>query len=115
MKRILAVVLVGALIFASGCTLTSTADQFNGLTDMQGEKVMHQNTTNIALHLLFREPLVHDASLQATVDDFTSEAKANGASHVRIVQSSKCTYWWILPPISFIVHPVVANVAGDAK
>ncbi len=32
-----------------------------------------------------------------------------------IVQSSTCCYWWILPPISFVVQPVVGNVAGDTR
>ena len=50
-----------------------------------------------------------------TVSDFTKAAKAKGAGKVRIVQSNKHTMWYILPPISFIIHPVISNVAGDAK
>jgi hypothetical protein len=30
------------------------------------------------------------------------------------VQSEVYTYWWILPPISFFIQPVVSNAAGDA-
>ena len=115
MKRLLALVLAGTLAFTVGCTMTKKATDFNGLTDLDGRQVMHQSTTNVAVHLLFKRPLVHDATLQRTVADFTAEADSSGASGVRIVQSSKKTYWWVLPPISFVVHPVVTNVAGDVE
>ena len=115
MKRFLTVMLLGAFVLAAGCSMTNKATEFNGVTDLEGDEVVHQSTKNVAIHLLFKKPLVYDASLQKTVDDFTQVAKENGASRVRIVQSQKSTYWWVLPPFSFVVHPVVTNVAGDVK
>ena len=32
----------------------------------------------------------------------------------RVFSKNMTTYWWILPPISFLIQPVVANAAGDA-
>jgi hypothetical protein len=113
MRKALAV--LGIAMLAAGCTFTTRAADFSGLTDFEGEQVAHQSTTNVAVHLLMKDPLWGDASLENTVAEFTAAAKGAGASQTRIVQSSTCCYWWVLPPISFVVHPVVGNVAGDTR
>ena len=81
-----------------------------------GEKIFSGLRFYIALHLLFGvgKPLAGNATLEKTVDDFTAAAKAVGAQKVRIVQSSKTALWFIFPPVSFFITPVISNVAGDA-
>jgi len=113
MRRI-ASVMVFAIVVAvmAGCSTTQKARNFNGLVTPEGKKAVHLNTSNIAIDLLFK-PLVGDASLEKTVSDMTLEAKAMGASEVRIVQSRSTRLWFIFPPISFIIHPVIGNVAAD--
>ena len=115
MKKLSVLGLALVCLVASGCTMTSRATNYNGVKDFDGNKVTHVNTTNVAVHLLFKDPIWGNATLQQTMSDFTKEAKAGGASQVRVVQSDTTTYWWILPPISFIIHPVVGNVAGDSR
>ena len=115
MRKVCVLLFAVALVLAVGCSTTSKATDFNGLTDLHGQKVMHLNTSNVAIHLLFKDPILSDATLQQTVSDLTREAKEAGASQVRVVQSDTTTLWWILPPISFIVHPVLANAAADAR
>ena len=100
--------------FLTGCSMTSTAKNFNSLPGADGQPVEYVSTTNVALHLLFSTPVVGNATLEQTVADFTKMAKDDGASKVRITQSDKTTLWWIFPPFSFIVQPVITNVAGDA-
>ena len=104
------------MLLISGCGSTSQAKNFNGLSTPDGNAVAHMSTTNIALHLLFGsgKPLVGDASLEKTVGDFTAAAKAAGAQKVRIVQSTKTALWFLFPPVSFFITPVISNVAGDA-
>lgn len=114
MRKLVAVAVVSLMALSLGCSMTGKATEFNGLKDFQGKTVTHLNTTNIAIHLLFSKPLIGDATLQKTVSDFTLQAKDGGAQQVRIVQSSKRSLWWLLPPITFIVQPVITNVAGDA-
>jgi len=114
MRTLALVVLAILLVAGAGCTMTKTADNFNGLTTFDGKTPTHINTTNYAIHLLFTRPLVGNATLQQTVADFTAAAKAAGASRVRIVQSRPMVLWFIFPPITFIVQPVITNVAGDA-
>ena len=115
MKRLIASVAVCVLIAAAGCSMTSKAATFNGMVDSQGDAVVHLNTTNVAVHLLFDKPLWGDATLDKVVSDLTAAAKAGGGSKVNIVQSDTTTLWWILPPISFVVQPVIANAAADVK
>ncbi len=110
MRAIFLVALVVAAVVVSGCSMTSSA---RNVPAEQGT-VTHLNTTNIAVHLLFKKPVLGDASLQNTMDCCEMEMKDMGASRLRVVQSSKCTYWWLLPPITFVVHPVISNVAADA-
>lgn len=113
MRNVLCIGLLLAFAVLSGCSMTSQATDFNGLATPDGSAT-HVSTTNVAVHLLFDRPVVGDASLQQIVADHTAAVKQAGASKVRIVQSNVTTYWWILPPISFVVHPVVSNVASDA-
>ncbi len=103
-----------ALMMAlTGCSSTKTASNFNGVGTPDGAAV-HQSTSNIALHLLAgKQPLAGDASLEATVNDFTAAAKAHGASKVRIVQSKSTAWWFIFFPFTLLVTPVTSNVAGD--
>ncbi len=102
------------LVF-SGCSSTKAARNFNGLPTTEGNAV-HLSTSNIALHPLFGTGagVAGDASLEKTVSDFTEAAKAEGASKVRIVQSSRRAWWFVFPPVSFFITPVTSNVAGDA-
>jgi hypothetical protein len=114
MKKLVAMLALVALLGAMGCAFTSKATEFNGLPDCHGKKITHVNTTKVALHLLFKDPLVGDATIQSTVAEWSAQCKAAGASQVRIVQSHKKTYWWLLFPITLVINPVVTNVAGDA-
>jgi len=97
-----------------GCSSTTVCKNFSGLSTTNGDPVAHLNTTNIALHLLMKKPLKGDATLEKTVEDFTAAAKGEGASKVRIVQSSQNKLWWVLFPFTIVITPVISNVAGDA-
>lgn len=100
---------------ATGCSSTKTSSSWNGLGTPDGTPVAHVSTSNMALHFLFgRDPIVGNASLDQTVNDYTAAVKATGASKTRIVQSSSRAWWFVFPPFSFFVTPVTSNVAGDA-
>lgn len=112
MSGLALVIIIGNL---SGCSSTRAAKNFNGLTTPDGNPNAHISTSNVGLHLFFGgTPLVGDATLEQTVKDFTAQAKATGASKVRIVQSDVTRWWLIFPPISFLFTPVTSNVAGEA-
>lgn len=115
MQGMLAHVSVICSLLLSGCALTSTAPNFNGLKNFDGsEAPVHINLTKAAVHFAVVLPFVGDASLDGTVEEFTKAAKKVGADRVRIVQSGETTLWWIFPPFSFLFTPKFTNVAGDA-
>jgi hypothetical protein len=114
MRYALYFVVIAALCSVMGCSMTSTARDYSGLDIPEGSPKMHVNTTNVAIHWLFSSPMVGDATLTGVVKDCTAAAKLHGATKIRLVQSEVYTYWWILPPISFFIQPVVSNAAGDA-
>ena len=97
------------------CVSHSTATEFHGVAGVRGVPVEYQTTTSYAIHGLFVFPLIGDARKASVVDAFAEEAAARGASRQRIAQTSSFTYWFILPPISFFVHPVVTSIEGDVE
>ena len=98
----------------SACSLTQEAKHFNGLTTPSGSPATYQVTTNYALHLLFGwKPLLGNASVDRTIGDFTAAARKQGGSRFRVADRSCTAYWIILPPISFVLTPVICEVGGD--
>lgn len=114
MRTTVAAVAALALAAAAGCSMTSSAKDFSGLSTPDGQAIAHVNTTNYAIHLLIKDPLVGNASLERTVAEMTAQAKRMGAGKVRVVTSRSSTLWYILPPFSFVIHPVITSVAADA-
>ena len=110
---IVGLVVVCFIAFCSGCSRTRMASDFSGLSTPDGKAIAHLNTSNFAIHILGSQPFVGDATLDTTVGDFTREARVLNAGKVRIVQSRVSTWWFILPPVSFVLTPVCSNVAGD--
>jgi len=103
------------LLFLPACVSHTRATEFHGVNGMRGVPVEYQTTSSWALNGLFVFSLVGDASKERTIDAFTQEAAARGSQRVRITQTSSTTYWFILPPISFLIHPVHTTVEGDVE
>ncbi|MFT4538068.1 MAG: hypothetical protein ACI841_002076 [Planctomycetota bacterium] len=101
-------------LFAS-CSTHSHMTKFNGVNGLRGEPVEYQSTSTWALHFLFAFGVAGDASKGNTISEFTKEASARGGTRVRIAETSSSTYWWIFPPISFLLHPVQTTVNGDVE
>lgn len=116
MKRVLSLslTLAVAVMLCSSCAMTRSATNFNGLSTPDGKPIAHLSTSHIALHLLMDKPLAGDASLEATVADFTRAAKDMKATKVDIVQSSVDSWWYLLPPFTIVLTPMTSNVAGNA-
>ena len=106
--------LVFVMGVGAGCTITDTAADLRGIKGVDGDKLMHINTRNYAVNLFMTTPMWGDASLNTTVRAFADEAKKNGATKVRIVQSDESVMWYFPPLLGFIFTPVYSSVAGDA-
>ena len=115
LRRPLLGALAAALPLFASCVSHSVATEFHGVAGIRGVPVEYQTTTAWALHGLFIFPLLGDARKASVIDAFTEEAAAKGASRTRITQTSSFTYWFILPPLSFFIHPVSATIEGDIE
>lgn len=111
--------LTGALalalvLFASNaCSLTSVAKDFNGTITPDGSPRVYLNTTNYAVHLgMGYYPVLGNATVEGSVDAFTKEARKNGGTRNAITNMSANNLWYIFPPFTFIITPVVADTYG---
>jgi len=114
MRRIAIVMLVLVMGVAAGCSISDKAVDLRGIKGVDGDKLMHINTRNWAINLFMVKPIIGDATLNTTVQKFADEAKKEGATKVRIVQSTEVVMWYFPPILGFIFTPVYSNVAGDA-
>lgn len=104
-----------ALFWLSGCASHTHASKFNGVAGIRGEPVEYQQTNTWAIHALWIYPLIGDASIENTVNEFSLEAKKHGATRINIEETSSFTYWFIFPPFSFVVHPVNTTIGGNVE
>ena len=104
------------LVVSSACATTHTHSVlYNGVDGIRGVPVEYQSTTRYALHFLFIFGIFGDAGQDATVDAFTKEASSRGAKRISIKQSESTIYWYVLPPLSFLIQPVTRTVYGEVE
>ena len=114
MFRLLIAVL--GLTFLTACATSHTHSiAYNGVPGIRGETVEFQSTTRYALHFLFIFGIFGDAGQSPTVEAFTEEASSRGAKRIQITQYESDTYWYIFPPLSFLIHPVATTVYGEVE
>lgn len=112
--RVLTVLAVAAL-FLGACSTTSVASKFNGGVTPQGRPKAYLNTTNYALHVLFGyRPVLGDASVEGSVDEFTKEARQRGSATTEITNMRATNLWWVFPPFTFILTPMISDTYGYA-
>lgn len=104
-----------SVILLANCSFHTHAYKYNGIPGINGEPVEYQQTSTWALHALWIFPLIGDASLENSVNEFSSEARKRGAKRINIDDTSSLTYWFIFPPFSFFVHPVNSTISGNVE
>lgn len=113
-KRLLGLALLSATGLSS-CISHSYVTDYHGVNGIRGVPIEYQTTTKWALYGLFIFPLIGNVNKDVVVEDFLREAAARGASRHRISQTSSTTYWFLLPPLSFFIHPVQTVIEGDIE
>lgn len=104
-----------ACLLLSGCFTHSHSTRFNGVQGLRGTPIEYQTTSSYGVKLLFTFNLWGKTGKADVIDAFTAEAASRGGERVRISQTSSSIYWYIFPPISFFIHPVVTSVEGDVE
>jgi hypothetical protein len=110
MRNSLRITCALGLIATSGCTFHSTATHWNGRVGIDGRPVYLTTTTTFGLNLLVVLPFVGDPRADALLDRATAEIAAHGSDHVRVVETDGANYWYAIPPLSWLVSPVVGSV-----
>jgi hypothetical protein len=105
--------LTAAIAGTSACHVSTTGAKFNGTTTPDGSPRVYQMTTNYAVHVGFGiYPVVGDASVGSSVDAFTADARKNGGARTQITNMDYDSLWYIFPPFSFIITPVITDTYG---
>lgn len=99
------------LLLSTSCSFHSTATHWNGLRDADGKPVFVKTTTNIGLNLLVILPLLGNTSIDSMLDETTAEIAKEGGDRVRVIQSGAENYWYGWSPFTWILSPVVTDVA----
>lgn len=99
----------------SSCVTNSHVTDYHGVAGQRGVPVEYQTTSVYAVHMIWFIPLVGDSSTEKGIDEFTKEAAARAAERVRIIETDTTHYWWVLPPISFFIHPVATTIEGELE
>lgn len=108
-----ALTLAAVLFASSACNLTTVSKNFNGTTTSNGAPRVYQNTTNYAVHLgMGYYPVIGNATVDGGVDAFTKDARKNGGTKTDITNMSANNLWYIFPPFTFIITPVVTDTYG---
>ena len=96
---------------ASACTFHSTASHWNGRVGIDGQPVYLTTTTTYGLHLLVLLPFLGDTRADSLVDACTAEIAGQGSDRLRAVETESANWWYALPPITWIVTPVMGSVS----
>jgi hypothetical protein len=106
-----------ALLFASltGCVFHRHAEKYHGALGPRGVPCEYQQSSVWALHFVWNVALIGDANLESAVDQFTAEAARRGATRIDVTYTDKYVYWFLFPPLTFLVHPVDTTVEGTVE
>lgn len=102
-----------AASLATGCSLHSTATDWNGVVGMNGQPIHVRTTTNIGLNLGIVLPVLGNTSIGEMIDESTAEIARTGSNKVRVYQTTAENYWYGFPPLTWIFTPVITTVSVD--
>ncbi len=115
-RRTLATLVVAGFLGLSSCVSTTLYDVHEDMANHQGAPIDFQVTTVVGMHFLFDIlPLFGNGSLDYGIRSFQDAARERGALTMRIAETETTVYWWVYPPISFVIPVVVSRVTGDVQ
>ncbi len=113
MHKLFGLILVPAMLVFSACHTSAIGNKFNGTTTPDGSARAYQHTTNYALHVGFGYyPVIGNASVGSSVEAFTGDARKNGGTKNQITNMDYDSLWYIFPPFTFILTPVITDTYG---
>lgn len=102
--------------FAFGaCAFHSVATHWNGRVGPDGVPVYVRTVTNIGMNAFVFLPLLGNTSMDEMIDESTRAIAEQQSDHVRVIESSSENYWHGFPPFTWIVTPVITEVAVEYR
>jgi hypothetical protein len=102
-------------VLAPGCTFTSKAKRWNDRVDLNGNPVYYETATKVGLKLLIIVPFLGDMGITGMVNDLTEDIKSSDGDNVAVVQGGSENYWYGWPPFTWVLTPVISNVAAEYR
>lgn len=116
MRRLALSLCCGFLVVLGGsCAVNTKAKKWSGLVGPDGEPVHLNSTTKVGFNAMVFFPFLGDIDLEGLVEDTTSEVRQQGGDYVRVVESRTDNYWYALPPVTWVVTPVVRSVTVEYR
>lgn len=114
-KTILLLFLLLAVAMLGSCAFHSTATHWHGRVGQDGQPVFLKVTTNVGFNLLILIPLLGGVTIDSMIDEAAQEIAEEGGDYVRVFQTTSENYWYGLPPITWILTPVITNVSMEYR
>jgi hypothetical protein len=110
MQRLL---LLGLWLGCQGCTIHTTATEWNGRVGPDGRPVYLKSVINLGVNLGIVLPVLGNTTMSEMVEAVTAGIAAENGDKVRIVESSSENYWFGFPPLTWILTPVITSVRAE--
>jgi hypothetical protein len=104
-----------ACLLNGSCAFHKTADRWNGLVGPAGQPVYLNATTKVGFHFLVFLPFLGRTGLDGMVEEATQQIRNEGGDFVRVVQSDSQNYWYALPPVTWVITPVVNSLVVEYR
>jgi hypothetical protein len=115
MDPILHVAAVAALSLASACSFHSTATHWHGRVDPEGKPVFVKTTTNVGFNVAIVLPVFGNTTIDTMLGETTGDIATAGGDGVRVYQTTSENYWYGFPPFTWILTPVITDVAMEYR
>lgn len=113
-SRLQCVSLLAALALTS-CSFHSMATRWNGRVGANGTPVHIRVTTNVGFNLLVIVPFLGNTTIGTMIDEATGLIAATDSDLLRVIETRTEVYWYGFPPFTWIVTPVITDVAVEYR
>lgn len=114
MRRCRSLIVLG-LALLSGCALHTKATRWHGHVGPDGKPVFALTSTYVGLNLGVLLPFVGNTAIDGMVDESTEWIRKHEGSHLRLVETESNNYWWAIPPVSWVVSPVLTSITFEYR
>jgi hypothetical protein len=99
----------------TSCSFHSLATRWNGRVGADGTPVHIRVTTNVGFNLFVILPFLGNTTIGTMIDESTRLIAATNSDQLRVIETRTEVYWYGFPPFTWLVTPVVTDVAVEYR